>query len=113
MKIASIAPDAMGKRWILFHFRAWVYTVTYNNRLNSTAATRVSKCLSVEFDGQQQFLQYVYGQVHSTAARQVRNDYVLPTADDAEATVSAHVCNNVILNQPMTLRNAGEDELPS
>lgn len=43
----------------------------------------------------------------------VRNEFNLPKANDAEATVSTYVCNDEELYQPTTFGFEKKDELPS
>lgn len=52
------------------------------------------------------------GWVHMTTARPVRNVYNLPEADDADATASADVGNDVILYEIATMGIGMDDKLP-
>lgn len=54
-----------------------------------------------DLDSQQVRIKYVYGSVHATTGRRVRNDYNPQEADDVEATAagSAHVGNDFKLYQ--------------
>lgn len=63
----------------------------------STAARCATKTLHEDLHAQCLRIKNVYGQIHATAARQVRNDSELQKADDIEANVSTNICNEVKL----------------
>lgn len=75
--------------------------------------TRTTKRLLEDLDVERLQIKYVYGQVHATTLRRLRNDYSLPKADDAEATVSVQVQSDNKLYTPTTLNIGRDDELLS
>lgn len=111
-KITSFVPNSTKRRFIPSHCRASVHTVAYTAWLSSTATTCVTKRLQEDLDEQQLCVKYVYGKIHAITARRVCNDCTLPTADDAEATVSTCVRNYLRLYRRTTLRIEWDDELP-
>lgn len=52
-------------------------------------------------------------QVRATTKRLVCKHCRVQVADNAEATASGHVCNDVDLHWPTTLRTERDDKLPS
>lgn len=103
----------MKQRRIPIHCRTCVYTVSYNAGLNSIAVTRVTNRQHENLDAQQLQIKYLYEQVHETPARRVRNDRKLPMGDEAEDTMSGHLCSDVKQCQPTTSRIERDEELPS
>lgn len=74
---------------------------------------RVIKSTHEHLDAQPLFVKLVYGQVPTTTARRVRNDWKLPKVNIAEATARTFVCDDAKLYQRPTLRIERDDEVRS
>lgn len=74
---------------------------------------RIAKRLPEFVDAQTLRIKCMYRRARATAARRVRNDYNAPKANDAEGTVSVHVCNDVKLYRSMNLRFQSDEVLLS
>lgn len=87
--------------------------MAYNYWFNFAAAMRVTERPLGNLNAQRLHINYVYGEVHAKIACCVGNYFKPAKADEAEATVPVHVCNDAELNWPTTLRAERDDEFPS
>lgn len=106
IKIATIAPNAKKRGFILLHSFDCVYAVTYSEWLSSSASRHcVPNVGSQYLNAQQLCIKYVYGYVHARAPHWISFDYNLEGPDCAKVTGSTQVCKHDKLYQLNTLQS--------
>lgn len=114
MKIASIAPNAMKRKWNsvwLLQFRSCCHLQCLAKLQCYDAPS--TKRLFETFDVQRLNIKHVYGQVQLITARRAPNTCILQEANDAEIGVSSYVRSDNDLNPPTTEWMERDDGLSS